>query len=173
MKNWWLKLFNLGKWREAARLVCRRGDSSATALPGGGRNNNDNQLYECWQDRNMRIRNPGNFHGWSELGKAGGLTVGQIYQECKETCESCRKAWFKTFVNKRDIFLVSVTHLILRFTNVQKKFQQTNKTKINHIDDNQINFEVFLLLGGIWPIVGLCVSTGCLSQANRGLKFAN
>ena len=56
-------------------------------------------------------------------------TVGQSNQECKETCEWCRKAWFRNFVKKRETFLVSVTHLILRFANVQNKFKQTNKTK--------------------------------------------
>ena len=50
-------------------------------------------------------------------------------------------------------FYVSVTHLILRFGIVQKKFQQTNKTKINHINDNQIWFEVSLHVLGIWPTV--------------------
>ena len=39
---------------------------------------------------------------------------------------------------------ISVTHLILRFDNVQNKFHQTNKTKINHINDNHIKFEVSL-----------------------------
>ena len=55
--------------------------------------------------------------------------------------------------NKTETFLVSVTHLILRFTIVQNKFQQTNKTKINHINDNHIKFEVSLHFGGIWPTV--------------------
>ena len=49
--------------------------------------------------------------------------------------------------------MVSVTHLILRFAIVQNKFQQTNKTKINHINDNNIKFEVSLHFGGIWPTV--------------------
>ena len=31
--------------------------------------------------------------------------------------------------NKTETFLVSVTHLILRFANVQNKFKQTNQTK--------------------------------------------
>ena len=44
--------------------------------------------------------------------------------------------------------MVSVTHLILRFTIEQNKFQQTNKTKINHINDNHIQFEVSLHFGG-------------------------
>ena len=56
--------------------------------------------------------------------------------------------------NKTEIFLVLVTHLILRFTNVQNKFQQTDKTKINHINDNHIKFDVSLHFGGIWPTVG-------------------
>ena len=46
--------------------------------------------------------------------------------------------------NKTETFLVSVTHLILRFTIVQNKFKQTNKTKINHINDNHNKFEVSL-----------------------------
>ena len=49
--------------------------------------------------------------------------------------------------------MVSVTHLILRFAIVQNKLQQTNKTKINHINDNHIKFEVSLHFGGIWPTV--------------------
>ena len=40
--------------------------------------------------------------------------------------------------------LVSVTHLILRFANVQNKIQQTNKAEINHIIENHIKFEVSL-----------------------------
>ena len=32
-------------------------------------------------------------------------------------------------------------------------FQQTNKTKINHINENQMKFEVSLHFGGIWPSV--------------------
>ena len=55
--------------------------------------------------------------------------------------------------NKTETFLVSVTHLILRFTIVQNKFQQANKQKINHINDNHINFEVSLHFLGIWPTV--------------------
>ena len=49
--------------------------------------------------------------------------------------------------------MVSVTHLILRFAIVQNKFQQTNKTKLNHINDNHINVEVSLYFWGIWPTV--------------------
>ena len=49
--------------------------------------------------------------------------------------------------------MVSVTHLILRFAIVQNKFQQTNKNKINHINDNHIKFEVSLHFGGIWHTV--------------------
>ena len=52
-----------------------------------------------------------------------------------------------------ETFFVSVTHLILRFAIVQNKFQQTNKNKINHINDDFINFEVSLHFGGIWPTV--------------------
>ena len=39
------------------------------------------------------------------------------------------------------------------FAVVQNKFQQTNKTKINHINDNHIEFEVSLHFLGIWPTV--------------------
>ena len=49
--------------------------------------------------------------------------------------------------------MVSVTHLILRFAIVQSKFQQTNKTKINYINDNHIKFEVSLHFWRIWPTV--------------------
>ena len=49
--------------------------------------------------------------------------------------------------------LVSVTHLILRFANVQNKIQQTNKAEINHIIENHIKFEVSLHFWGIWPTV--------------------
>ena len=55
--------------------------------------------------------------------------------------------------NKTESFLVSVTHLILRFTVVQNKFQQTKKTKINHINYDHIKFEVSLHFVGIWPTV--------------------
>ena len=47
--------------------------------------------------------------------------------------------------------MVSVTHLILRFANVQNKLRQTNKAKINNINDNHIKFEVSLHFLGIWP----------------------
>ena len=56
-------------------------------------------------------------------------------------------------LDKTETFLVSVTHLILRFAIVQNKFQQSNKTKINHINDNHIKFEVSLHFGSIWPTV--------------------
>ena len=55
--------------------------------------------------------------------------------------------------NKKDFFLVSVTHLILRFAIVQNKFRQTNKNRINHINDNHVMFEVSLHFFGIWPTV--------------------
>ena len=51
---------------------------------------------------------------------------------------------FFIFVNKTETFMVSVTHLILRFAIVQNKFKKTNKTKINHINVNHIKFEVYL-----------------------------
>ena len=57
------------------------------------------------------------------------------------------------------VFLVSITHLILRFAIVQNKFQQTNKTKINPIKNNHIKFEVSLHFWGIWPIVRKASST--------------
>ena len=66
-------------------------------------------------------------------------------------CASCRNLGLRFLWNKRESFLVSVTHLILRFAIVQIKFQQTNKNKINHINDNHINIEVSLHFGGIWP----------------------
>ena len=43
--------------------------------------------------------------------------------------------------------------MILRFAIVQNEFQQTNKTKINRINDNHIKFEVSLYFLGIWSIV--------------------
>ena len=59
-------------------------------------------------------------------------------------CESCRELDLRFLKNLKETFYVSVTHLILRFAIVQNKFQQTNKTKINHINDNHIEFEVSL-----------------------------
>ena len=64
-----------------------------------------------------------------------------------------RKLDLRFLQNKTETFLVSVTHLILRFTILQNKFQQTNKTKINHINDNHIKVEVSLHFLGIWPTV--------------------
>ena len=52
-------------------------------------------------------------------------------------CESCRNLDLR----------------FLRFAIVQNKFQQTNKTKIYHINDNHIKFGVSLHFGGIWPTV--------------------
>ena len=43
--------------------------------------------------------------------------------------------------------------MILRLAIVQNKFQQASKTKINHINDNHIEFEVSLHFWGIWPTV--------------------
>ena len=66
----------------------------------------------------------------------------------------CRKAWFKIFAKQnRNIFGFSHTFASLRFTIVQNKFWQTNKTKINHINDNHIKFEFVLHFWGIWPTV--------------------
>ena len=45
------------------------------------------------------------------------------------------------------------SHLILRLAIVQNKFQQANTPKINHINNNHINFEVCLHFWGIWPTV--------------------
>ena len=61
--------------------------------------------------------------------------------------------------NKTETFFVSVTNSILRFTIVQNKFQQTNKTKINHINENHIKFEVSLHFWAIWPTVWHCMPT--------------
>ena len=52
-----------------------------------------------------------------------------------------------------ETFYVSVTQLILRLAIVQNKFQQANKTKKKHINDNHIKFEVSLHFLGIWPSV--------------------
>ena len=49
--------------------------------------------------------------------------------------------------------MVSVSHLILTFAILQNKFQLKTKTKINHINDNHIEFEVSLHFLGIWPTV--------------------
>ena len=48
---------------------------------------------------------------------------------------------------KQKHFWFSVTHLILRFTIVQNKFQQTNKTRINHINDYHIKFGFLYIFG--------------------------
>ena len=66
---------------------------------------------------------------------------------------SCRKLDLRFLSNKIKTFYVSVTHLILRLAIVQNKFQQVNKTKINHINANHIKFEVSLHFGEIWPTV--------------------
>ena len=69
-------------------------------------------------------------------------------------CESCRKLDLRFLSNKTETFYVSVTHLILILAAIVKnKFQQANKTKINHINDNIIEFEVSLHFLGIWPTV--------------------
>ena len=68
-------------------------------------------------------------------------------------CESLRKLDLRFLSNKTETFYVSVTHLILRLAIVQNKFQQVNKTKTNHINDNRIKFKVSLHFSGIWPIV--------------------
>ena len=43
----------------------------------------------------------------------------------------------------------------LRFAVVQNKFQQTNKNKINHINDNHIKFEVSLHFWGSGLLCGI------------------
>jgi hypothetical protein len=63
-------------------------------------------------------------------------------------CESCRKLNLRFLSKQTETFLVSVTHLILRFDILQNKFQETNKTKINQINNNHIKFEVSLHFGG-------------------------
>ena len=56
----------------------------------------------------------------------------------------------KIFVKQnRNIFGFSHTFE----SEVQNKFQQTNKNKINHISDNHIKFEVSLHFLAIWPTV--------------------
>ena len=47
--------------------------------------------------------------------------------------------------------MISFIDLILRFAIVQNKFQQTNKTKINHFNDNHIRLEVSLHYCLLWP----------------------
>ena len=68
-------------------------------------------------------------------------------------CESCRKLDLRFLYYKMETFHVPVPHLLLRLAFVQNKFQQANKTKINHINDNYIKFEVSLHFEGIWPTV--------------------
>ena len=51
--------------------------------------------------------------------------------------------------------MVSVTHLILSFAIVQNKFQQTNKTEIDHIIDNHIKFEFLYIFWGSGLLCGL------------------
>ena len=61
-----------------------------------------------------------------------------------QICESCRKPDLRFLENKTELFYVSVRHLILRLAIVQNKFQQANRIKINHINDNNLKFEVSL-----------------------------
>ena len=83
--------------------------------------------------------------------------MGQSNQESKETSVNCESNVEKLDLgflqNKTETFLISVTHLILRFTIVQNNFQQAIKTKINHINENHIKIEVSLHFWGIWPTV--------------------
>ena len=69
--------------------------------------------------------------------------------------------------NKTETFLVSVTHLILRFTIVQNKFQQTNKNKINHINDNHIKFGFLYIFGRS----GLLCGSGFLLRLQQIYQF--
>ena len=55
---------------------------------------------------------------------------------------------YRFLQNKTETFLVSVTHLILRFANVQNKFQQTNKTNINHLMTTTSSLRFFYILSG-------------------------
>ena len=71
----------------------------------------------------------------------------------KPQSESCKKLDFRVLYNKTETFHVSVTHFILMLAIVQNKFQRANKNKINHINDNYLNFEVSLHFLGIWPTV--------------------
>ena len=68
-------------------------------------------------------------------------------------CQSCRKLDLRFLLNKSETFLVSVTYLFARFAIVQNKFQKTNKTKINCINDNHIKWQVSLHFWGVWPTV--------------------
>ena len=84
---------------------------------------------------------------------AMGRTVGQSNQKCKDMKCVISKAWLKIYVKQnRNIFGFSHT-FDSEVPNVQNKFQQTNKNKINHINDNHIKFEVSLHFLGIWPTV--------------------
>ena len=65
----------------------------------------------------------------------------------------------RLFQNKTETFLVSVTHLILRFTIVQNGFEETNKIEINHINDNNVKSKVSLHFLGIWPTVCPTISS--------------
>ena len=70
--------------------------------------------------------------------------------------------------NKTETFLVSVTHLILRFAIVQNKFQQTNKTEINHIIDNHIKFGVSLHFWWVWPTLWRAACSAACGRACGG-----
>ena len=69
----------------------------------------------------------------------------------------CEKTRFKIFCKTKQKHFWFQSHIsILRLAFVQNEFQQTKKQKIkyvNHINDNQIKFEVSLHFGGIWPSV--------------------
>ena len=61
--------------------------------------------------------------------------------------------------------MFSVTYFILRFAIVQNRFQQTNKTKINHMNDNHIKFEVSL---HFWGDLAYCAAAPVPSASAVG-----
>ena len=97
--------------------------------------------------------------GGSGSGTPWARASNNVKKPQSQMCESYRKLDVRFLYNETETFLVSVAHLILRFAIVQNKFQQTNKNKINHTNDNHIKFEVSLHFGGIWPTV--CHLSSC------------
>ena len=78
----------------------------------------------------------------------------RMYRNLRVKCESNVEKLDSRFLkNKTKTFFISVANLILRFSIAQNTFQQTNKTKTNHINDNRIKFKVSLHFSEIWPIV--------------------
>ena len=78
----------------------------------------------------------------------------------KKPVSQVEKLDLRFLYNKTETSLASVTNLILRFAITQNKIQQINKTKINHINDNHIKFELSLHFGGIWPTTVLALRKG-------------